>query len=404
MTDINEKLYNLKKEIAVLEKHITETTMLPENKEHIFRFERHSLVSGERSVQRTLICLRMLRLFSMNCTKNLTDLTRDDVNDVMLKLKLKQKPPTINMIIGSLRVFYRYADNIENGEISPRTKHLKTKPSTKTLKREDLLSEEDINKMIQRVQTERNGMVFAAMFSLQFECALRPGELRGILLKNITKTEYGFKILTHGKTGDKTVYSVVSAPLIEKILSGNKFNNIPDAPLFYNVKNDKPEFIPHITYTRRVYRTSMKTIGKRCSPYCVRHSKITGWTLQGIPEAILKKLAGHSPTSKATSRYQHLINEDCEQVMLQIAGVKPKEEQKKEVFCLRPCPKCATNIAPYMQFCSNCGEVLDKSLAIMSGETAKAKEFEDLKSLAEFIDSTPNFLEMMKKMAAKGTE
>jgi|GEM_PF-1234092 len=401
MDDLTDKLYNTHSELEKVERHIDEAGILPENKELIHKWIKHSLASGERSIHRTLICAKMLRLFSLNCSKNLANLTRDDINEVMLTLKSKQNQPTINMVIGALRVFYKWHENLESGIVAARIKHLKPKPFVKMMTREALLSEEQVNLMVQHVQKERNGLTFAAMLALQYECALRPGSLRSIQLKGVSKTEYGFKIMvSSAKTKIQPIFSIVSAPLIEKIIAGHEFKSDGDAPLFYTVEDGKPKFIEHIAYTRRVDRTAKKILKKtRCSAYVIRHSRITAWTLVGVQDALLKRLCMHSPTSKATSRYQSLVDSDTENKMLELAGLKPKDVQKGETFVLKKCPKCDASIAPYMQFCPACNAVVDANLAIVNNETKRDEKMQRMEAFLDFIDSQPQMLELLKKMA-----
>ena len=340
-----------------------------------------------------------LMRFASLIEKDFDKLTEDDVqriNAVIGKSNLSEK--TLQDFVSEVKNFYKrvfgkgkYTPENVAGLTAPRQKGKLHLP-------EEMLSEEDIYKMIKACNNSRDRFFIALM---GLDGALRPVECRRMLWEDIKKDRYGHFIIvkTAKKSGDKdtrAVRIIKSEPYFIKWNQEYPSEKKDSSFVFVNYSDLKPMNEGTIA---ALFRRLHKKLGfkQRLYPYLLRHSLITKMSKDPtIPVAILKKFVGHSLKSNTISEYQHIGDEDIKDMQLQINGIVKIEEEKKIEKKPIKCPKCSKSNEYDAEFCSFCNMALSQKRMVESVE--KLKEFENkLKK----TDSQRDALNKMMYMLAR---
>jgi len=104
---------------------------------------------------------------------------------------------------------------------------------------EELLNEEEINKLAEQATHPRD----KAFVQILYESGCRIGELLTVRIKNVNFDEYGATLRVTGKTGDRRVRIVASAPSLAGWLDIHPKRNDPDAPLWLS-RASKTNLLP----------------------------------------------------------------------------------------------------------------------------------------------------------------
>lgn len=248
-----------------------------------------------------------------------------------------------------------------------------------TVSAEDLLSAEEIFKMIEVANNPRDKL----WLSLAFETGWRPDEIHSIRLKDIKIEETGALVTIRGYKRKKpeTLLVVHSVPRLLAWLDVHPKKDDSEASLWVGLtdgKRGKP-------ITRNYFRLKLKKwarkagIRRRVYPYLLRHSSITENRFNFNPGQ-QKIYYGWAQMSKMPGYYTHLKADDVNQTIAEKTGKTPKKEEK---FKLRVCGRCRHENPPDRDFCLKCNLVLtEKGLKIKEEQLVKDKE----KMIAEIIE------------------
>jgi len=100
-----------------------------------------------------------------------------------------------------------------------------------------------------------------------------------------------------------------------------------------------------------------------------------------------------SKGSRMPARYVHLSGKDVEDALLELHGIKSKDENETTVK-LKACPRCAEQNTPDSHRCSNCGFILDEQLLAKTTESDHTvlqdmlKRLEKLEKTGESIETS----------------
>lgn len=393
-----ESLYHLKNLLSKTEALIERSDKMSEaNKKTLKRFKEHIILRG-LSIHRVVMYLRMGRLIAEMGQKDYNSFSREDVDKVMVCLHEEgYANATINLTRLTFKTLFRWLEGLKDDENSERVKHLKELKTKTKLTRQDLVMDDDANKLIAGASALKNGLLFSTMIAVQLDTFCRPGELRNIRLNEISKTHYGFSITVDGKTGQRRVYCVTSAPLLERWLNAHADKNNPEAPLFYLQKKGEIKPVEHGAYIVCIDRLSRKILGRHVSAYCLRHSAITRGIANGLSERMVQKIAGHVPGSEHTGHYVHLVDTDAESAILKMNGVSIAEEHKQSPLVKRICGKCNTEAASFETICAKCGGIIDRTTSVIQEEERNKFSFNALTDEAKAFYKT-TFAEMKAEM------
>jgi len=258
---------------------------------------------------------------------------------------------------------------------------------------EELLTEEDIRKMVEVCNNSRDKALIFALY----ESGARVGEIASLKIKDVKFDEYGSIIIVKGKTGMRRVRLIASDPYLRAWLNDHPMKNDPEAPLWIKTSNEP------VTYSTisKLIKTIAKKAGikKRVHAHLFRHSRAT-FLAQHLTEAQLSHYLGWVQGSKMASIYVHLSGRDMDKALLGIYGIKLEEKKEDEKLKPKICPRCNEKNAYNAVFCSRCGLALDIKTAI---EKSELREEAD-KLLSEILKKNPKFAKQLEKLIEKEVE
>ena len=264
---------------------------------------------------------------------------------------------------------------------------------------EEMLSEEEVMKMVAAADNARD----KALLLVLYETGCRIGEMLSLKIKNVLFDQYGAILRVTGKTGDRRVRIISSAPALTAWLSVHAKAKDPEAtlwpPLATSHKYHDHVMEHHSVYTLMQVVAEKAGIRKRVYPHLFRHSRATA--LAGkLTEAQMKEYFGWTQSSNMASVYVHLSGRDVDKAMLALQGMAKPEEKREEALQLKGCERCKERNSPNATYCIRCGSPLDlRLLKQVEHETNVGNEIMDtLMKNAEFKEF------MFKKMVEMGLE
>jgi len=93
---------------------------------------------------------------------------------------------------------------------------------------EDMLTAEDIKKLIKATDKPRDRSLVAVLY----ESGCRIGELLSMRIKHIQFDKYGAILLLNGKTGSRRVRIVFSSPYLKEWINKHPLADDPEAPVW----------------------------------------------------------------------------------------------------------------------------------------------------------------------------
>lgn len=280
----------------------------------------------------------------------------------------------------SLRPFFRWfkfgsRDFKEVGN-PIEVKSIRLKQVKDKIVREQLLTEEDHKKLLSACEDSARDRAF---LDVHYDAGTRPGEILSLRIKHVKFDDNGAKIHVDGKTGPRPIRIITSVPNLVKWVEVHPFKDNPESPLWilYDVDN----YGKQMTYSGAVAmlkrRAKKAGIKKRINLKLFRHSAATRLA-KHLPESTLRLRYGWTRNSIMPARYVHLNNSDVEKAILELHGIKEKENQ--EIPNLpKKCPICEIPNSPDSEICCRCGKPLDLKTALK-----KEEESEKFKKMQEY--------------------
>lgn len=249
------------------------------------------------------------------------------------------------------------------------------------LKKEDILSVEEIQAMIDSCANLRDKAIVHALF----ESMNRNSEFLQWNIGSLEVAEDFARINVKGKGNiDYTAYIVNSLPAVKLWIENHPFKSKKDAPLWCSLSP--------AGYGKRLTKGSLnvllKQIAKRAGikkkvyAHLFRHSGITLKVRQGYNTELLKKMVGHKRASNMiAATYSHLANEDAEEEVKRKCSLKGAKQITPELERL-VCPRCKAIWPPGQKYCT-CNYIFDV-------DEIKRKEAEQKNTFKEMINEALN--------------
>ena len=260
----------------------------------------------------------------------------------------------------SLRAVVRFAltntRNIpEEGELAI-LRCVKGKTPMDKLSREDLPTKQEVQRLLDVCADSPRDK---ALLAIHDEAGTRIGEVLTLKIKHVQIDQYGANLLVDGKSGARKIRIVLSVPYLTKWINVHPMKDDPESPLWIYISKAN-SFGKPITYAgfNNILRKRVKQAGltKRMYSHIFRHKEITEMATK-LTEAESRMRHGWGRSSPMPARYTHLNQEDLDNKILQIKGVK-KEEVLEELG-LRECAYCKIKHAIDAKFCEICSRPLD---------------------------------------------
>lgn len=299
-----------------------------------------------------------LQLRSYNIEKPLTDITQDDFDLLMMRLEDEHgmRPGTIRTYKKMIKKFFRV---LGDGEQPKWVQKLKLKSIETPVQPHDLLTKEELDKMMDACKHPRD----KAMIAVLADSGMRIGALASCRIKHAEFNQYGAILYISQTSKSKKTTAAKGIPLtwstgfLNQWIAVHPLKNEPDAPLWVTLDNN----IQAMSY--KGIRVNFKNIAKRASikkpvnPHSFRHLAVTNWILDGLNEQEIKHRAGWSRGSAQMLRiYANYTDQEINDNIYEKYGLK--KDNRRHVT-LNNCPRCNNVLRQDDKFCSQCSLVLD---------------------------------------------
>lgn len=261
---------------------------------------------------------------------------------------------------------------------------------------EEILTEEEVLRLLDYCNNLRDKTLIYVLY----ESGCRIGEILSLKIKNVEFDEYGALLLVNGKTGQRRVRIINSAPMLKSHIENHPFKNDVERFLwlteFNQYGNERYESLGY-KGVQSLMRKLQKRSGtkKRIHPHAFRHARATKLA-NVLTEAQMKEFFGWTQSSDMASIYVHLSGRDVDASLLSAYGIETKTNNKLDMGIVK-CLKCGEKNSSTLKFCTKCEFPLDGRFL------AQTDDIEDLlidffKALGEvFPPAKEKFIEVAKK-------
>ncbi len=300
--------------------------------------------------------------------------TRQDLMTVISKINASTfAPETKRKIQIGIKLLYKWRKG--NGEIYPtEVSWIKTTGSNKMKLPEELLSEQEVERMIEKTANIRDRLAI----SLAFEVGGRVSELCHLRIKDCDFGSDIGHVTLNGKTGMRRVPIRRSLPFARAYLDTLDKSD-PNKALWLTSGSwtDKEQPITKPAFAK-ILKVAAKRAGikKRIYPHLFRHSSATYWANK-LTEQQLKFYFGWVGGSKMAATYVHLSGRDLDNAILSSYNDTGTQIEKPRPPSFKKCPTCAEINGLSALHCSRCGSVLDLQVELTQEE--------DLKTVKAFL-------------------
>jgi len=221
----------------------------------------------------------------------------------------------------------------------------------------NLLTEDDINKLVAIETHPRNKAIIATLY----ESGCRAGELIDLKISDITFDDIGAVIQVKGKTGQRRLRLVYAAPYLTNWFAAHPGNMDLKSPLWIGIGNtNKHKALTYDDLRFMLIRSGEKAaIKKDINPHQFRHSRAT-FLASHLTEQQLKVYFGWTQGSDMASVYVHLKGEDLDSDLLSsVYGLVQKKNAKQSKLLHRMCPRCKEENTAELSRCEKCSYPLD---------------------------------------------
>jgi site-specific recombinase XerD/ribosomal protein L40E len=365
-----------------------------ENKLEILRFY-HDCVAEGLSQARIIKYIVTLRRIANILAKPFSQVTKEDIASFVERIESASYSNwTKRDYKIVLKKFFKWFRKTE--DYPEEVKWIKAKIKNNSLLPEELLCEEDINKLVEASHHPRD----KALIQVLYESGCRIGELLSLKIRNVQFDVYGAVLLVNGKTGQRRVRIVASSPALATWINNHPLRENPDSPLWIGLATRNRNKVLTYTGAKELLKRIAKKAGikKRIYPHLFRHSRATKLA-NALTESQLKQYLGWVQHSNMASTYVHLSGRDVDKALLRLNGIPMDEEEGEEQFKVKICPRCQVKNSPTAKLCDACGLALEVKAAVEIDETrAKVdKLMNELIRNPKVLDALLESIENLKK-------
>jgi site-specific recombinase XerD len=368
---------------------VIRTELSSKNVEYIIKYDREMVKSSLAKATRRKH-LEVLLIQTRMLNKDWDEATRNDIDNLVYEImrKYSDDGKETNCTADHkkvLKIFFRWLKlgSREHRIVGdpPETKNIVTKPVANKITREQLLTQEDLQKLLGACNGNQRDR---ALIHVQYEAGTRPGELLSLKLKHVKFDQYGAFIYVDGKTGARPVRLVVSVPTLAAWCNSHPFKDNPEAPLW--IKTDRKHYGEAMSWAtaNKVIKSVAKRarLTKKITLKLFRHSEATE-SAKFLNEIQMRMRHGWSPNSRMPSVYVHAVNADVDNAYLKHLGLLNEDQAKPQLPKI--CHICKTPNSPDSDLCNSCGKPLNLKKAIEQEEKAKEQNLFSNKLAAKFL-------------------
>ncbi len=310
--------------------------------------------------------------FAKEIKKHPDEVTRKDLEDFFQsRVDRGYKPWTVSNYKIMLKKFFRKRMGKKFVEWIKISKNIKP-----TIGPEDILTPEEVQRMIEACETVRDKAIISTLFEGDF----RPGEFLALMIKSVIFDQYGARIHIHkGKTGARFVRVINASPHLANWIENHPLKKHTESPLWIAFDNNrKGDALQPVGLRKIVKRVSVRAhLQKHVWPYLFRHSRNTELATM-VSASVMDEIAGWVQGSPMPAFYVHLSGKNTDEALLKAHGILKDEKQKKLPV---QCPRCSHVNSSEQELCIKCGLALSLKAAMLHDEEQKKKDaqLDDLK-------------------------
>ncbi|TGC08138.1 tyrosine-type recombinase/integrase [Methanolobus halotolerans] len=347
-------IYDFDKYLDSAERRIYEADYSQSSKDTIFEFESQLFLEGI-SKARVIKYLSHCSMFAKWLDTDIKSATESDIKRVVAKIERSNLSHWSKLDYKSaIRRLYRWLGKPEMVEwISVRVKKNQTKIP------EELLTEEEIKKIISAADNPRDRAIVAVLY----DSGCRISEMGNMKIKHVVHDQYGAVITVNGKTGMRRVRLISSVPYLSAWLDLHPHRNNSDAYLWvgHGTTNNGNQ-LQYQAFRYLVRKLAKKAgIQKRVHNHLFRHSRSTELA-QYLTQAQMEEHLGWVHGSNMPSVYIHMSGKQVDNALLKMHGLAKEEDAKPQLSPIK-CPRCRTMNGPTSDFCCSCGMALNSVAA-----------------------------------------
>jgi len=340
------------------ERRIRRAPISQKNKSLILAFRDECLASG-LSKGRVLKYLHTCRKFARWLRKDFERARTKDIKAVVARIEqqpvadfTKKQEKTI------LRKLYRWLRGTKGYPPEVAWISLRCRNSTNIKLPEELLTEEDVLRLIRAGKTPRD-RAFVAML---YETGCRISEILFLKIKHVRFDEYGACLVVDGKTGPRRIRVISAVPYLTEWLNAHPDKDDPSAWLWRDPHGACLKYTAVLSLVKRLVRRA--GLKKHVHPHLFRHSRAT-FLANHLKEAQMKEYFGWVRASEMAAVYVHLSGRDVDNALLELHGIA-RDEDEVEKTRLKPkqCARCELTNPATHRFCKRCGHPLDNATSI----------------------------------------
>lgn len=329
---------------------------------------------------------------SLEVKKDFKDLTKDDIERAMARINTGNYAEwTKATIRWFVKAFWKnffgeglyYPKQVAGIKIGrPKSKLLPT----------DMLTEDDIKKLIDAARNIRDKTIIAVLY----DGGLRIGELIQIRKRDVMLDANPSFVAVNGKTGIRQVVLTFSVPYLASYF--NEYKDLQPADFLWSYLQKgarKPYEYDAINMMIKRAATDAH-LNRRVWNHLFRHSRAT-WYSNKLTDRQLEKLFGWSPGSRMPATYSHLSTNDINNAVLVANGMRPIEKQELPKLRARVCPRCQFENMADAVFCQRCGAGIDIDTAMQQTQNREVLQ----EVMVDYLKDKDSVVKLLKKIAAE---
>lgn len=361
-------VHDTKRRIERAYESIRRNQALPDSeKQKILAFDEF-LAAKQIGQQRRLVYLLILPRIRMSLQKNFRHASKQDIVKLMANLETQDLEEwTKHTYRVVTKKFFQWLHKMDETNYPTQVAWIHSRATNnRHILPEELLTLDDVKALLAAAERDPRDKAFIMAL---WESGCRVGEILALRIRHIAFDEYGAILRVSGKTGERRVRVVSSAPLIAAWLTHNPSRENPDAPLW--LQSGATPFTYGAARMMLRRRAKDAKLKKRVNPHMFRHSQAS-ILADDLTEAQMNEYLGWKQGSKMPAIYVHLSGRNVDQKILELKGMK-KHEKTAEASAVRGCSRCGHINPPTSKFCMKCALPLDLKAALELDEE-KEKE------------------------------
>lgn len=328
---------------------------------------------------------------------NLDNATEKEIEEVVFKINnSKYSDWTKTDLRSTLKRYYTFRNN---GSAPEKAKWIKTanpKPRHKTA--EELISREELIKLIDACQNERDRAFLMVLFE-----GLRAGEMSVLKISSVIFSDNGMwldipDVPGVTKTGGRKLPLIESEPYLKNWINVHPGRNDKNNPLWVKLEQYSGSVVP-MTYDNMRMMVAKKAVVARINPekcnlHNFRHSAASEKAAAGWSKAQMDMYFGWDPNSNTAATYIHMQPNDLLSAVRKFHGLPTSDIEKVKKTI--PCQRCGRLNDSDARFCGRC-QVPLKIETALELEKERSKYDEIMTRFMEKVSINPALKEILQE-------